>query len=277
MKINYDKYQNDIQILLDKQFINGSDYWTTPDGATANGGPFSTLESCLLLADVNYDLHSTVILGAVNAIFKNQKEDGRIRTFSTGTIYPCQTANAAKTLCALGYAKDPRLSKTYQYLLESQHTDGGWRCNASKYGKGSETLFSNPGPTLTVLDVFRHTDFLNSEPALDKAVEFLLGHWETKLPLGPCHYGIGSIFMKVEFPVGRYNLLNYVFVLSFYNRAKKDPRFLEAFEALKSKESDDMLVLENANRKLKDLVSCRVNQKNEIVTSYYNRILKNLG
>jgi tetratricopeptide (TPR) repeat protein len=235
------------------------------------------LESCLLLADLGYDLNSPEIIGARNAILNRQKDDGRIQTFSTGTIYPCQTANATKVLCRLGLYNDIRLSKTYDYFLKSSHNDGGWRCNASKYGKGPETLTSNPGPTLTILDVFRYTDLANTDKSLDKAVLFLLDHWDIKKPIGPCHYGIGTLFMKIEFPVFRYNLLNYCFVLSFYKKAKADKRFIEALSIIKSKLQEDNLVIENANRKLKDLVSCRVGSINEIATTYYDRIIENIG
>ena len=44
----------------------------------------------------------------------------------------------------------------------------------------------------------------------------LLEHWAVRRPLGPCRYGIGSRFMQVEFPMFRYNLFFYVYVLSFY-------------------------------------------------------------
>ncbi|MDP3444829.1 MAG: prenyltransferase, partial [Ignavibacteria bacterium] len=115
MKINFERYKSDIEILLNHRFINGADFWTTPDGGTAHGGPFSTLESCTLLSDLNFDVDSPYMIGAANAIFKNFKEEGKIRTFSTGSIYPCQTASAAKTLCKLGYSNDVRLKKTYQY------------------------------------------------------------------------------------------------------------------------------------------------------------------
>ncbi len=270
-------YSDDIEKLLALRSINGADFWATPDGATANGGPLSTLEASALLAELGYDSASPELKGAAELIFGNMKEDGRIRTFSSGSIYPCQTANAARTLCRLAYANDGRLEKTYRYFLESQHGDGGWRCNASKYGKGPETAASNPGPTLTVLDVFRYTRYLNADERLDRAVGFLLDHWVTRKPLGPCHYGIGSLFMKIEFPLVRYNLLNYAYVLSFYDSAKRDGRFLEALEAVRAKTVDGMIVIESANRKLKDLRSCRVGEKSELATRYYTAILANLA
>lgn len=131
-----------------------------------------------------------------------------------------------------------------------QHSDGGWRCKKFSFGRGPETEFSNPGPTLTALNAFRFTSLLNKEQALDKAVEFLLDHWKTRKPLGPCHYGIGTLFMQVEYPFAGYNLFAYVYVLSFYNSARRDKRFLEALGILESKLIDGKIVVERVNRKL---------------------------
>lgn len=64
------------------------------------------------------------------------------------------------------------------------------------YGHGPETEFSDPFPTLVALDAFRYTAWINDRQELDKAVEFLLCHWTTKLPLGPCHYGIGTLLVS---------------------------------------------------------------------------------
>lgn len=88
----------------------------------------------------------------------------------------------------------------------------GWRCNKFSFGKDPETEYSNPFPTLTVLSVFRYSDYLNKEPAFDKAVDFLLEHWIIRKPIGPCHYGIGTQFMQVEYPFCNYNLFAYVYI-----------------------------------------------------------------
>ena len=119
-------------------------------------------------------------------------------------------------------------------VLARRHDDGGWRCNKFSYGRGPETEYSNPGVTLWVLDVFRFTDHVNTNPSLDRAVDSLLGHWVVRRPVGPCHFGIGTLFMQVEFPFLRYNLLYYLYVLSFYDRAKDDRRYLEALRLLES-------------------------------------------
>jgi hypothetical protein len=66
-------------------------------------------------------------------------------------------------------------------------------------------------------------------------VEFLLSHWVSRAPLGPRHYGIGTLFMQVSYPLADYNLFSWVRVLSHYELARSDPHFLEALACLEAK------------------------------------------
>ena len=136
---------------------------------------------------------------------------------------------------------------------------------------------SNPHPTLIALDAFRFSHYLNREPALDHAVEFLLNHWIIRKPIGPCHYGIGTLFMQVEYPFRNYNLFQYVYVLSFYDKAKNDYRFLEALDILKSKTQDGQIVVERVVPKLGKLSFCKKGKPSISATKRYNEILQNLG
>lgn len=271
-----DEYKSDLDRMLSTIDRNGGPYWSTADGGIAKGVPFSTIETGMMLSEIGYDLKSNEVKGIAGLIFNHIKDDGRIKVYSSGSVYPCHTAIAARTLCYIGYSKDQRLNKTYEYFLNNQHEDGGWRCNASKYGNGPETKSSNPGPTLTILDAFRFTDYLNNNSQLDSAVDFLLRHWETKLPLGPCHYGIGSLFMRIEFPMVRYNIFHYVYTLSFYRKARSDPRFLEALQSITNKLEDGKIVVESTNRKLSDYAFCKCKEPNELATRRYEEILSNL-
>ncbi len=272
-----ERYESDIQAILARRHDNGGDLWATPDGKLQKGSPFTTLESACLLRELGMEASEPVLTDTAELIFSAQREDGRFRPAPSGSIYPCNTANAARTLCVLGYAGDPRLQKTFEHLLSIQHTDGGWKCNKFSFGRGPETEFSNPGPTLTALDAFRFTPYLNHSVALDRAVEFLLDHWTIRLPLGPCHYGIGTLFMQAAYPFGGYNLFLYVYVLSFYDRAKGDPRFREALEALKGKLVDGKMVVERVVPKLASLEFCKKGQPSELATRRYREILENLG
>lgn len=269
-------YLEDVESILSHRYDNGADYWTTPDKRLLKGSPFSAYNSANLLLELGMDPADPILKEVTELFFSTWKEDGRFKLYPKGGILPCHTAPAAYLLCKMGYAEDSRIRKTLQHLLDTQYTDGGWRCNKFSFGRGPETEYSNPLPTLTALNAFRFSDYLNKEPALDKAVEFLLEHWVIKKPIGPCHYGIGTLFMQTSYPFGDYNLFHYVYVLSFYNYARNDKRFLEAFEALKSKLMDEKIVVERVVPKLAKFTFCKKGEPSELATKRYHEILQNL-
>ena len=195
----------------------------------------------------------------------------------SGGILPCHTAYAANLMCRLGYVYDERIQATLRYFLENPWDDGGWRCNKFSFGRGSETEHSNPLPALNILNAFRHSAYLNNEAKLDRAVEFLLAHWTTRKPIGSCQYGMGSRFMQIEYPLWHYSLFQYVYMLSFYDRAKKDERFSEAFSALQGKLVDGMIIVERNVPKLSTLAFCKRGQASELATKRYREILTNLA
>lgn len=271
-----EQYLSDVEAILLHRYDNGADLWTTPDKRLLKGAPFSTLESISYLLELGMDATEALLQEAAELIFSTWREDGRFKLSPQGAIYPCHTVHAAEVLCSMGYARDVRLQKTFEFLFDIQHTDGGWRCNKFSFGRGPETEFSNPFPTLKALNAFRFSNYLNNEPALDKAVDFLLEHWTIRKPIGPCHYGIGTLFMQVEYPFRNYNLFVYVYVLSFYNRAKEDKRFLEAVEALKSKMIDGQIIVERVVPKLADFSFCIKGKPSALATMRYHEIVKNL-
>lgn len=238
------QYLSDIEAILSHRYDNGADYWATPDKRLIKGAPFSTLECVLFLLELGMEPTEPLLKETAELIFSTRQEDGRFKLYPKGAIYPCHTTHAANVLSHMGYASDERLQRTFQHLLDIQYIDDGWRCNKFSFGRGPETEYSNPFPTLTALNAFRYSDYINREQALNKAVEFLLMHWEIKKPIGPCHYGIGTLFMQIAYPFRNYNLFEYVYVLSFYNRAKGDRRFLEALKVLESKTIDGQIVVE---------------------------------
>lgn len=270
------QYASDVEAILSHRYDNGSDLWTTPDKRLLKGAPFSTLESVLFLLELGMEPTEPLLKEAAELFFSTWQEDGRFKLYPKGCTYPCHTAHAADVLCHMGYAADTRLQKTFQHLLDIQYTDGGWRCSKFSFGRGPETEHSNPFPTLTALNAFRFSNYLNKEPALDKAVDSLLEHWTVRKPIGPCHYGIGTLFMQVEYPFRNYNLFIYVYVLSSYNRAKEDKRFLEALKTLESKMVDGQIVVERVVPKLAKLSFCKKGKPSELGTKRYHEILKNL-
>ena len=253
----------DVAAILSHRHDQGADWWTTPDRKLLKGAPFTTLESALYLLELGVAPEHEALRGVAQLIFDAWREDGRIRT-APGDLYPCHTALAANVLCRMGYAQDARLRRTLDYFLDTQRPDGGWRCEKYSFGHGEETQYSTPYATLVVLDLFR-------------AVDFLLSHWEIRRPISPCHYGIGSRFMQVEYPMRGYGLFYYVYVLSFYERARGDKRFQEALSALACKTANGEIVVERVVPKLSALHFCQKGRVSAAATARWREILQNIA
>lgn len=271
-----EKYKADIAFILSKRKVNGADLWAGADGNIGKGSPFSPRDVAIMLNEFGFSKKDKVIKDLAQLFFEHQRPDGRFRISKAGAIYPCHTIGCLRVLCYLGYAKDKRLKKTFEHLLSTQEEDGGWMCNKFSFGKGPETKHSNPGPTLEALDAFRFFGSVKAKSQLNKAVEFLLWHWEHKKPVGPCLFGIGTLFHKTEFPFFRYNLFYYTFVLSFYRKAISDKRFKSAFRFLEGKLQDGKMVIENPNRQLAKLDFCFKDRGSDMATKRFVQIKENL-
>ena len=183
------------------------------------------------------------------------------------------TARILAALGRLGVAKDKRTEKSYQQLLDTQWSDGGWRCSTVKLGKSPETDASNPGTTLYVLDAFRFRENTQNELLqLNKGIDFLLAHWETRVPLGPCTFGMGSRFFQIEYPFLRYNLFYYVYVLSFYEHAVQDHRFQEAYRKMVAKTRNGKIIPENPHRAWRNYAFAKKDEVSALATERWNEV-----
>lgn len=273
---NKNPYVSDVETILSHRYDNGADYWTTSDHKLLKGAPYTTLESALYLLELGVPSDDEVMRNVAELIFSNWKEDGRIKISPSGGIYPCHTALALHVLCSMGYSDDERVKKSFEYFLDTQQKDGGWKCNKYSFGRGEETNYSTPYTTLVVLDLLRYSSYFNNDTRLNKAVDFLLEHWIIRKPISPCHYGIGTLFMQIEYPFRGYNIFYYVYVLSFYDCAKKDRRFLEALKALEQKATNGQIPVERVVPKLAKLNFCKKSEPSELATKRYQEILDNL-
>lgn len=269
----------DVAAILTHRHDNGADFWASPEAKVYVGHPFSTIGALGMLHELGLDATHEAVAGGLDLLLEASRPDGRIRLGPKTPMYPCYTAEAARTLCRFGLAEHEVLARCFAYFLDAAHETGGWRCSFSRFGKGPETAFANPGATLFVLDALRFRPELRAGVAVvDAAVDSLLSHWETRLPLGPCHYGIGSRFLKLEYPMLRYNLFAFVHVLSFYPRATADPRFREALAVLEEKVDEEGRVrVESPHRSLKGLRFCAKGEPSAPATARYGEIRANLA
>lgn len=271
------QYEADVQAILAHKEDNGADLWATPDKRLLKGAPFTTIECPLYLLELGMEPDAPVLRQTAALIFSTWQPDGRFKIYPSGGMMPCHTALSANTLCALGFAADERMQTTFAQLLANRYEDGGWRCNKFSYGRGPETEHSNPFPTLTVLDAFRRAGLQNTQAELAAAVEFLLWHWTERKPVGPCHYGMGTLFMQTEYPFRGYNLFYYLYVLSFYDAAKRDARFLAALDAFEATLQEGQVVVQRVVPKLAKLTFCKKGEPSATATRRYHEILRNLG
>jgi len=269
---------SDIEAILARRHDNGHDYWATEDGRIYVGNPFSTLSSLNMLHELGVGPDHEAVGGGIELILAASRDDGRIKLGPRTPMYPCYTAEAARVLCRFGLTEHEVLERTVDYLLENDHEGGGWRCSFTRFGKGPETRHANPGATLYALDVLRfYPEHRAGSEVADEAVAFLLDHWEIREPIGPCHWGIGSLFLQVEFPFLRYNLFYYCYVLSFFARARKDERLEEAVEVLRSKlDEEGRVVVERPHRDLRSLDFCEKGAPSEPATDRYRELVGNL-
>lgn len=240
--------------LLSVRYSNGFDFWATPEGKLGIEKPISTLTALLVMSELRIPKDHEALRGAAELVIRSVKKDGRVKIAPKGSIYPCHNALAAAALCRNGYFDNEESERLLSHLASDRNTDGGWRCKKFFYGRGPETEFSNPGVTLLALDAFRCTRQEHELNEFDDAVETLLDHWTIRTPIGPCHFGIGKQFMQLEYPFYRYNLFYYVYVLSFYRKAVRDYRFIEALNMLKGKlDQNGNIIIEKIKPQLQQL------------------------
>ncbi len=61
-------------------------------------------------------------------------QGGGVGGFGKGKGHHCYTANMARALIQLGYADDPRVRATLEWLVRTAHPRGGWTCRFSSEG-----------------------------------------------------------------------------------------------------------------------------------------------
>jgi hypothetical protein len=266
-----------IQSIINQQNDNGGPFWSRADGDIHAPYGSSTIDTLFVLGEIGASWQdSPVIAYAIELLLKYQTDEGSFKYAPTSSKLPCLTARIIAAMNRLGIV-DARIEKGFKWLLDTQWSDGGWRCATAKLGKSPITDASNPGTTLYVLDACRFrvndTDVVEK---LNKGVDFLLQHWEVRQPVGPCSFGIGSRFMQVEFPFLRYNLFYYVYVLSFFENAKNDKRFIDAYSTLKNKTVNNKIIPENPHKFWQKYDFAKKGQISEIASSRWNEIDKNI-
>lgn len=268
-----------IETLLDRQAVNGGPFWSRQDGDIHAPAGFSTIDVVNAAGEFGGRADEVPALEqAAKFLLDYQNSDGSFSYSKRKSKLPCMAARILGGLGRIGLDGNGVLASSYQWLSDTQSPDGGWRCATVKRGVSEATDASNPGTTLYVLDAFRFwPDNARQFDQLARAVEFVLARWQTRVPLGPCNFGIGSRFMQVEYPFLRYNLFFYVYVLSHYVCCRTDSRFLAAFEMLESNVKNDQMIVAKPHRSWADMGLVQAGQANEFASQRWREIVENLS
>jgi hypothetical protein len=134
--------------------------------------------------------------------------------------------------------------KGVDFLL-SLKRDNGWPCVVSK----EQGKFRGPGRkddpcpyvNLIMLKLLTLFPEYKDSPASRTGVEGLLNCWETSKERHPYMFYMGTDFRKLKAPFIWYDILHVADVLSQYDFALNDPRFIEMLNLINAKASKDGL------------------------------------
>ncbi len=235
---------------------------------TNHKNPDLPIQKLLFLLDLGFDTEIPQIKSAVDEILKHRDENGVFQSMTNvpkhfggagEDVFSWCLCDAPLLLLALlkaGMDYHEYIKPGVDYLL-SLCRDNGFPCVVSpELGK-----FRGPGKkddccpyaTLMMANLLLYIpEYRNSKVAIS-AAEVLLSLWENSLDRHPYMFYMGTDFRKLKAPSCWYDIVSVTGVLSKYEFARDDARFLEMVAHIKSKEDKDgFFTPESVYLKLKD-------------------------
>lgn len=255
--------------------------------------PMLPLQRLLFLLDLGFDTDIPQIKTAIDEILAHKDDNGVYRSLTNipkvfgGTgedVFSWCLCDAPSLLLALlraGVDYETYIKPGVDYLV-SLSRENGFPCAASpELGK-----FRGPGKkddccpyaTLIILDLLSDIPAYQESSAAKASAEALLNLWETSLTQHPFLFYMGTDFRKLKAPSCWYDIISVASVLSKLPFVRKDPRFLEIIDLIKSKQLDDgFFIPESIYMKMKDWDFGQKKQSSPYLTYLCLRILNRLG
>jgi hypothetical protein len=157
----------------------------------------------------------------------------------------CDVPVTIRALARMGWASEPALLESADYLAGLERPEGGWPCAVSK----SLGSFRGPGKkgdpcpyaTLVMLELLLDLPGRSGSPAVRRAADCLLGLWERSREDHPYIFYMGTDFRKLKAPLIWYDLLHVLEALSKVRGIEKDERLAEMLDLLEAKAGPDLL------------------------------------
>jgi hypothetical protein len=110
-----------------------------------------------------------------------------------------------------------------------------------------------PLATLSMLNLFAEIDEYRNSDIAKKGIEVILSLWENSRERHPYMFYMGTDFRKLKAPAMWYDILSVADCISKFEYARKDARFCEMIDLIKSKQDPNgMFVPESVYQKCKD-------------------------
>ena len=206
------------------------------------------------IADLGFHASDPLVKKIVHKVMKHQSKQGpfqlpmNIPSHFGGSGKDewawalCDAPVVVASLIQMGMSEDPHVQTAVGYL-ESLVRENGWPCAVSpELGK-----FRGPGrkddpcpyATLVMLKVLARLPESHESKTTKAGVESLLTLWDESKDEHPYMFFMGTDFRKLKAPLFWYDILHVLDVLSHFKWARKDKRFKQMLNLLKSKADDD--------------------------------------
>ncbi len=235
---------------------------------TNHKNPILPIQRLLFLLDLGFDKDIPEIKTAIDEILAHKDENGVYQTMTNvpkhfgGTgedTFSWCLCDAPSLLLALMYAGldyKNYIKPGVEYLV-SLCRDNGFPCATSPElgtfrgpGKKSDCC---PYATLIMANLLSEIPEYRGSDAAKYSVESLLNLWAFSREQHPYLFYMGTDFRKLKAPSCWYDIVAVTGVLSKYSFVRKDPRFLEMVDLIKSKmDADGFFTPESVYTKLKD-------------------------
>ncbi|MGI6337641.1 MAG: hypothetical protein ACOXZM_11500 [Eubacteriales bacterium] len=235
---------------------------------TNHKNPDLPIQKLLFLLELGFDTEVPEIKAAIDAILQNRDEHGVYQSMTNvpkhfggkgEDVFGWCLCDAPLLLLALlksGVDYREYIKPGVDHLV-SLYRDNGFPCAVSpELGK-----FRGPGKkddccpyaTLIMADLLSYIPEYKDSQVASSSVRTLLNLWENSLNQHPYMFYMGTDFRKLKAPSCWYDIVSVAGVLSKYEFARDDLRFLEMINHIKSKQDENGLFTpESIYLKLKD-------------------------
>ena len=235
---------------------------------TSHRNPDLPIHKLLFLLDLGFDTDVPEIKTAVDEILKHRDENGVYQSMTNVPVHfggagvdvfswcLCDAPLLLLALLEAGLDYNEYIKPGTDYLL-SLSRGNGFPCAVSpELGR-----FRGPGKkddccpyaTLIMAGLLACIPEYRESPAAVTAVNALLNLWQSSREQHPYMFYMGTDFRKLKAPSSWYDIVSVAGVLSKYECARRDPRFMEMITVIKGKQDDDgFFTPESAYQKYKD-------------------------